>query len=206
MLWDMFTGLVQHLGRIDSSAPRQDGGGRLLGVSIAGWSHRPAHGESIAVNGCCLTVAAVDDEMVRFDVISQTLMVTTLGELQPGDSANLEHAVTLTTMLGGHVVQGHVDGVGTVRQVTRDASQHRMRIEPPTQGAVMRLIVDKGSIAVNGVSLTVAGTGVDWFDVALIPTTLERTNLGNLREGDRVNLEYDYIAKLVVNCLDRSRA
>jgi riboflavin synthase len=134
--------------------------------------------------------------------MAQTLSVTTLGELRGGDRVNLEHAVTPTGMLGGHVMQGHVDGVGLVRQALRSADGHRLRIAPPTPQA-MRLIVDKGSIAVNGVSLTVAAVGDDWFDVALIPTTLALTNLGSLREGDQVNLEYDYLAKVVVNWLER---
>ncbi len=208
MLSGMFTGLIQHLGSVLAVEPAAGmardsvGAGRSMRVNIAVWSHAPEYGESIAVNGCCLTVAEVSDAALRFDVISQTLAVTALGDLRAGDQVNLEHSVTPTTMLGGHIVQGHIDSVGVVRRVTTDATQHRLRIAPP-QADAMRLIVDKGSIAVNGVSLTVSEAGDDWFDVALIPTTLQMTNLGALRNGARVNLEYDYIAKVVANWLER---
>jgi riboflavin synthase len=192
----MFTGIVQHLGRV-AAFDRNDFGARLR-VDPCGWRHRPSHGESIAVNGCCLTVAGT---LFEFDVIRQTLEVTALGRLAVGDRVNLEHAVTPTTMLGGHIVQGHVDGVGVVNSVVSDPTQWRLRITPPA--ALMEEIAAKGSIAVSGVSLTVAATGPDWFDVALIPTTLELTNLGMLKAGDTVNLETDSIAKVVVNYLRR---
>jgi len=192
----MFTGIVQHLGRV-AAFDRNDFGARLR-VDPCGWQHRPSHGESIAVNGCCLTVAGSSFE---FDVIRQTLEVTALVRLAVGDRVNLEHAVTPTTMLGGHIVQGHVDGVGLVSRVVSDPTQWRLRITPPV--LLMEEIVEKGSVAVSGVSLTVAATGADWFEVALIPTTLELTNLGLLKVGDVVNLETDYIAKVVVNYLRR---
>ena len=192
----MFTGIVQHLGRV-AAFDRNDFGARLR-VDPVDWRHQPAHGESIAVDGCCLTIAGRSFE---FDVIRQTLEVTALGRLKVGDRVNLEHAVTPTTMLGGHIVQGHVDGVGTVSEVNSDPTQWRLRISPPAR--LMEEIVEKGSVAVSGVSLTVAATGPDWFEVALIPTTLELTNLGTLKVGDEVNLETDYIAKVVVNYLRR---
>lgn len=192
----MFTGIVQHLGVVQSFE-RNQFGARLV-VDPQGWLHQPSHGQSISVNGCCLTVATPPFE---FDLIRQTLEVTTLGRLNVGDGVNLEHAVTPTTMLGGHIVQGHVDGVGTVKKVERDPNQWRLRITPP--GALMEEVVERGSIAVNGVSLTVAATGADWFEIALIPVTLELTNLGRLGVGDAVNLETDYIAKVVVNYLRR---
>jgi riboflavin synthase alpha subunit len=199
----MFTGLIQHCGEV-AAADSADAGMRLL-VRIDGWSHTPALGESIAVNGSCLTMAEISEHALRFDVIPQTLRVTTLGDLRPGDRVNLEHAATPTTMLGGHIVQGHIDGVGIVQRVIRDGSEHRLVIQPLDTTAAMRLIVDKGSIAVSGVSLTVASVAADRFEVALIPTTLALTNLGWLREGARINLEYDYIAKIVANWLERSR-
>ena len=167
-------------------------------VDPCGWRHQPAHGDSISVNGCCLTIAGSPFE---FDVIRQTLEVTALGRLAVGDRINLEHPVTPTTMLGGHIVQGHVDGVALVSSVIADQTQWRLRITPPTR--LMEEIVEKGSIAVSGVSLTVAATGADWFEATLIPTTLELTNLGILKVGDAVNLETDYIAKVVVNYLRR---
>jgi riboflavin synthase alpha subunit len=180
--------------------------GCALRIDKCGWAHRPEHGASIAVNGCCLTVVsppgAIGQDLC-FHVVHQTLRVTTLGDLRPGDVVNLEHAVTASTLLGGHIVQGHVDGVGRVMRIVRGQGDHRVRVEPPDVAA-MALIVDKGSIAVRGVSLTVAQAGESWFEVALIPTTLDLTNLGDLREGDRVNLEYDYIAKVVANWLQRS--
>lgn len=199
----MFTGLVQHAGTVTAMETRDFG--RRLRLDVAGWTHRPAKGDSIAVNGCCLTVSespAESNGILAFDVIAQTLSVTALGSLGAGDRVNLEHAVTPTTLLGGHIVQGHVDGVGRVMGVECSAEEHRLRIRPPRREA-MGLIVDKGSIAVSGVSLTVANAGPDWFEVALIPTTLGLTNLGALKEGDAVNLEYDYIAKVVTNWLVR---
>ena len=200
ILFAVFTGIVQHLGRVASVETVASG--RRLWVDFSGWDHRPAMGESIAVDGCCLTVAKAGHEgaAVGFDVIQQTLEVTTLGGLAKGSAVNLEHSVTPATLLGGHIVQGHVDGVGRVVGVVRSAAEHRVRIVPP-EASAMSLIVEKGSIAVNGVSLTVAAVGPDWLEVALIPTTLSLTNLGSLEEGDGVNLEYDYIAKVVTNWL-----
>ena len=190
---------MQHLGRVASVEAVASG--RRLWVDLLGWGHRPALGESISVDGCCLTVAETGPAAaVRFDVIQQTLGVTTLGGLAKGSAVNLEHSVTPATLLGGHIVQGHVDGVGRVVGVVRSAAEHRVRIAPP-EASAMSLIVEKGSIAVNGVSLTVATVGKDWFEVALIPTTLNLTNLGSLMEGGGVNLEYDYIAKVVTNWL-----
>ena len=198
----MFTGIVQHLGRV-ASFERNSFGAAII-VDRCGWEHIPSVGDSIAVNGCCLTVAALADSGMRFDVICQTLDRTALGSLAAGAMVNLEHAVTPQTMLGGHMVQGHIDCVGLVSKIERGASEHRLQIAVP-QVQLMDHIVEKGSIAVSGVSLTIATIGSDWFDVALIPTTLRLTNLGTLNQGDRVNLETDYIAKVVVNWLRRSR-
>lgn len=197
----MFTGIVQHLGVVRSveGVPF----GVRLTVDLAGWSHAPDPGESIAVNGCCLTVAEVGDAWVRFDVIQQTLTQTTLGGLGAGDRINLEHAVTPSTLLGGHIVQGHVDGVAIARRVEDSDREWRVGFEPPA--ALMAYIVDRGSVAVDGVSLTVAAVHATTFEVALIPTTLELTTLGGLAPGVPVNLETDYIAKTVVSWLERSR-
>ena len=207
--FSMFTGIIQQLGKV-IALDSNDFGAALL-IDPRHWTHTASIGESIAVNGCCLTVARhggmddssqnANDSKLRFDVIQQTLATTTIGQFRPGDAVNLERAVTPTTMLGGHIVQGHVDGVGKVVQLRQDQSQWRLRIEPPVE--LMDCIVEKGSIAVEGVSLTVAAAGHDWFDIALIPTTLELTNLGRLRQGSRVNLETDYIAKAVVSWLKR---
>jgi riboflavin synthase alpha subunit len=197
----VFTGIVRHVGRVLSVTPCESG--RTLLVEAGGWDRRPAAGESVAVNGCCLTVAGAaagrDAGALRFDVIRQTLAVTALGDLAPGHPVNLEPAVTPQTLLSGHLVQGHVDGVGTVRQVRADAAERRLRIEPPED--LMECIIERGSIAADGVSLTVAALGEDWLEVALIPTTIECTTLGGLREGSRVNLETDCIVKAVVGWL-----
>lgn len=191
----MFTGLVQHLGRVVAVESRE-WGARLL-VDAGGWSHKPSHGESIAVNGCCLTIAdeEPDNHRLTFDVIHQTLNVTTFGKLTVGDCVNLEASVTPTTMLGGHIVQGHVDGVADVVSISRDGGEHRVRLRP-TQD-LMRCIIEKGSVALDGVSLTVAAVGDDWFEVALIPTTLELTTFGGRSSGDQMNIETDYLAKIV---------
>ncbi len=205
----MFTGLIQHCGVVHHIEPVPTGV-RLV-IDARGWSHRPFHGESISVNGCCLTLAAsvaesrepTADSHLAFDVIHQTLRNTTLGELQPGRPVNLEDAATPSTLLGGHIVQGHVDGVGTVLEVSDDsAAERRLRIEPPE--ALMEYIVKRGSIAIDGVSLTVASREADSFEVALIPTTLKLTTLGELRPGSRVNLEADYLAKVAIEWVRRN--
>lgn len=195
----MFTGLVQHLGRLVGLTSTKTGAELAIGVD--GWKHRAEPGESIAVNGCCLTVTDVKQHELRFDVIHQTLAVTALGDLQLGGGVNLEHAATPQTLLGGHIVQGHIDGIGIVRALVSDGAEHRIRVEPPPQ--LMDFIVEKGSIAVDGVSLTIASVQDHDFEVALIPTTLRLTNLGGLRAGARVNLETDHIAKITVNWLRR---
>lgn len=194
----MFTGLIQHVGTV-VSCDENDFGRRLV-VDTAGWGHAPADGASIAVDGCCLTVAARDDGLLMFDVVRQTLRMTTLGTLGTSSRVNLEHAVTPATLMGGHVVQGHVDGTAAIIEVVR-ADECRLRIEPPVD--LLETIVLRGSIAVAGVSLTVAALDDGRFEVALVPTTLERTTLGGLVVGDRVNLETDYLVKAVVGWLER---
>ncbi len=197
----MFTGIVEQVGRVAATEPAAFG--RVLHVSPCGWSRVPAPGHSVAVNGCCLTVAPPEGDrgLLRFEVVAQTLQVTTLRALLPGDAVNLEAAATPATLLSGHLVQGHVDGVGIVRAVEAAVADRRLRIEPPA--ALLDCIVDKGSIAVDGVSLTVAALGDGWFEVALIPQTLARTNLGEASVGRRVNLEADCIVKAVVHYLRR---
>ncbi len=197
----MFTGIVQHLGEV--AAVTRCAAGQALHIDTRGWGTQPAPGDSVAVNGCCLTVTdeAAGVSTLRFDVVPQTLRTTTLGGLAVGDKVNLEPAVTAATLMSGHLVQGHVDGVALVRSVTTDGSERRLRIEPSSELAAF--IVDKGSIAVDGVSLTVAAVGDAWFEVALIPTTLDLTNLAALREGGQVNIEVDYVAKIVVSWMRR---
>jgi len=192
----MFTGLIQHLGTIESISS-QSAGARLR-VQCAGWTAPRAPGDSIAVNGCCLTISALpaETEMLEFDVIHQTLGVTTLGALKPGDRVNLESAATPMTLLGGHIVQGHIDAIGAIASVRRDSGEVIIRVEPP--GSLLEYLVERGSIAVDGVSLTIARVGDSWFDVALIPTTLQLTTFGQAKSGRQVNLEADYIAKTVI--------
>jgi riboflavin synthase len=208
----MFTGIVQHVGRITAAQPTA--AGVRLTLDPCGWSHRPARGDSIAVSGTCLTVVQVDAGAWSFDVIPQTLARTTLGSmgsasgdaaLQPGRSVNLEHAVLASTPMGGHIVQGHVDGVGRVAAITT-TGEWRVRIEPPADAASS--IVAQGSITVDGVSLTVAGAAADgsWFEVALIPETLARTTLASLAVGDAVNIEVDHLAKLIAREVERRLA
>jgi len=200
----MFTGLVQHMGVV-RMRERHAAGERLV-IDPAGWNHAPSLGDSIAMNGCCLTVAqepkSVHGSLV-FDVIPETLNKTTLGGLLPGTPVNLEHAATMLTLLGGHIVQGHVDGVGAVRRI-ETSGEWRVTIEPPAE--LMQYLAPKGSVCVDGVSLTVAGLTLGTapntagtFDVALIPTTLEKTTLKALKVGGRVNIECDAIGKQVVH-------
>jgi riboflavin synthase len=195
----MFTGNVQHLGCIASVEPQPFGA--AVEVDSLGWEHHPNHGESIAVNGCCLTVASKSGRgVLRFDVVHQTLRTTTLGELSAGCAVNLEHAVTPQTMLGGHVVQGHVDGVGDIAEVTAADDEWRITVTPPED--MRDYIVPKGSITIDGVSLTIAAVRDKGdFEVALIPTTLNLTTLGKARPGTLVNLESDIISRTVVHHL-----
>jgi riboflavin synthase len=203
----MFTGLIETKGRIAAIEPSATG--RRLIVEASDWAYRPEAGASIAVNGCCLTVVESKDGRHQFDVIHRSLEMTTLGRLTVGDSANLERAATLDTLLGGHLVQGHVDGTGEILEID-DGNDWRVRIAAPA--GVREHLVDRGSITVDGVSLTVArvlrdvdvsGSSVIGFEIALIPETLERTTLEALQVGSRVNLEADAMAKMVAAHVER---
>jgi riboflavin synthase len=185
----MFTGIVEELGTVVArSADRLELRGPLVTKDVA-------DGDSIAVNGVCLTVVAVDGDAFTADVMAETWKRSSLGELAPGDVVNLERAATPTTRLGGHLVQGHVDGVGTIAERTPGDSFDTVRFTVPP--GLARYLVEKGSVTVDGVSLTVVETGPDWFTVGLIPTTLDRTTLGRKQVGAPVNLEVDVIAKYV---------
>src|ERR1700756_3801473 len=194
----MFTGIVEELGEVTgrdvlSDAARLTIRGRVV-TGDAG------HGDSIAVNGVCLTVVdLLPDGQFTADVMAETLNRSNLGELQVGSRVNLERAAAVNSRLGGHIVQGHVDGTGHV--IARTPSEHWevVRIALPT--ALSRYVVEKGSITVDGISLTVSGLGHDWFEVSLIPTTLDLTTLGKAEVGNRVNLEVDIIAKYVERLL-----
>jgi riboflavin synthase len=172
-----------------------------LVIDDRGWEHRPELGDSIAINGCCLTLTG-RDEGLAFDMVPTTLQRTTLGHLAPGDRVNLEHAATPSTLLGGHLVQGHVEGVGTIQSNGDEASEGwKMKIQPPAE--VAPFLVDRGSVTVEGVSLTIAGWNGSVLSLALIPETLQRTTLGGLLAGDKVNLEPDCLAKMVAAMLEQ---
>jgi riboflavin synthase len=188
----VFTGLIQDVGTVESADSGPDGS-RLrietpLGSEIAA-------GDSVAVDGACLTAAAADADGFEAEAMNQTLEVTALGGLDGGSRVNLELAMKASDRLGGHIVQGHVDGVGEVASVAEDGFARRLRVALPP--GLMRYAIDKGSIALDGVSLTVAALGEDWLEVALIPETLERTNLGDAEPGRKINVECDVIAKYV---------
>ena len=188
----MFTGLVAGRGHI-TAADRSDDGVRLtVETSLAG---ELALGDSVAVNGVCLTAVSIDGGTFAADVMNETLSRSSLGDAGVGREVNLELPLRASDRLGGHVVQGHVDGLGTVSDVTDDGFARRIQVSAPPD--VLRYIVEKGSIAVDGVSLTVAGMDNESFTVSLIPETLQRTNLGQATPGTRVNLEVDVLAKYV---------
>ena len=195
----MFTGIVAELGEVVASEHR-DGAARL---TVRGATDGLSPGESIAVNGVCLTVTGVPDGTFTADVTAETLARSCLGALTPGAQVNLERPVRLADRLGGHLVQGHVDGTGTV--LSRAPAPHGDRVRISVPRAVARYVVVKGSIAVDGVSLTVSALddAEGWFEVCLIPETLKRTTLGARRPGDAVNLEVDVIAKYVERLLTR---
>ena len=192
----MFTGIVQEVGSVAGI----DAGAEGTRLSIAGkLAADLREGDSVAVEGACLTATAVRADGFDADVMNQTLSLTTLGELGKGSPVNLEPALRAGEPLGGHIVQGHVDGVGEVRSAAEDGFARRVRIGVPD--GLERYLVEHGSVTVAGVSLTVAGLDEDWFEVSLIPETLERTTLGGLQDGARVNLELDVVARYVERLL-----
>jgi len=189
----LFTGIVEELGVVEALEDQGD----AIRLTVRGphvtVDARP--GDSVSVNGCCLTVAQRDGETFTADVMRETLDKTSLGVLEPGGRVNLERAVTAQTRLGGHIVQGHVDGTGTV--LRRVPSEHWEVVEISLPEQLARYLVDKGSVTVDGISLTVVSAGATSFTVSLIPETLARTTLGFKQEGEPVNLEVDVIAKYV---------
>ncbi len=193
----MFTGIVEELGTV--AAVEDQGDAIRLTIRASTVLEDAGLGDSIAVNGCCLTVAERDGETWTADVMQETLDKTSLYGVRPGDRVNLERAVTADKRLGGHIVQGHVDDVGTV--LSRTPSEHWEVVEVSLPSGLTRYLVDKGSITVDGVSLTVVEARDDSFTVSLIPETLARTTLGTRQRGDRVNLEVDILAKHVEKLL-----
>jgi riboflavin synthase len=186
----VFTGIVREIGTVES-IDRDAAGARIrVDASLAA---ELGEGDSVSVSGACLTVASWADGAFEADVMNQTLSLTTLGELAPGAGVNLEPALKAGEPLGGHFVQGHVDGTGEVLDSSEDGFSRRVRVAVPAE--LRRYVVEHGSVALDGVSLTVSGLADGWLEVALIPETLARTTLGDLGGGDVVNLEMDLIAR-----------
>jgi riboflavin synthase alpha subunit len=193
----MFTGIVREVGRIESV----DGGpaGVTLRLRAPETAAAARTGDSVAVNGVCLTATAVEGGMLAFDAVPETLERSTLAALRPGGAANVEPALRAGEPLGGHIVQGHVDGVATVRALAAEGEGARLELAVPVE--LGRYCVAKGSIAVDGVSLTVASVAGETIGIALVPHTLAATTLGALVPGDRVNVEVDVLAKYVERLL-----
>jgi riboflavin synthase len=186
----LFTGLVADLGTV-TALDASDDGVRL--TVTTGLELR--EGDSIAVNGVCLTATSLPDGAFTADVMNETLRRSSLGALEAGSKVNLELPLRADDRLGGHFVQGHVDGLGTIWDVREEGFSHVVSIGAPPE--ILRYVIEKGSIAVDGVSLTISGLGEDWFQVSLIPETLERTILGEAEIGTPVNLEVDVLAKYI---------
>ena len=200
----MFTGIIEEVGEVAGLEARGDSA--VLSVRATRIADDLVHGASIAINGVCLTVvgwAGQDPTEIRFDVMGETLKRSVIGTLAARDQVNLERAVRADARLDGHVVQGHVDGTGVVLSRTPGDQWEAVRFGLPAELA--RFVAEKGSIAVDGVSLTVSGVGADWFEVGLIPETLRATTLGRKAAGDPVNLEVDVLAKYVARLLETTR-
>jgi riboflavin synthase len=192
----VFTGLIQDVGRVESV--ESDGAGARLRIATK-LAPEIALGESVAVDGVCLTATGVAGTGFETEAMNQTLDVAVLGAAEAGSRVNLELAMQATDRLGGHIVQGHVDGVGEVVSIEEDGFARRVRVALGPE--LLRYTVAKGSITLSGVSLTIAELGEDWVEVSLIPETLERTNLGELEPGGKLNVECDIVAKYVERLL-----
>ncbi len=188
----MFTGLIQDVGTLKARDSGADGARLRIATSLVG---EIEPGDSVAVNGVCLTATSVDGNGFETEAMNQTLEVTSLSELDVGGRVNLELAMKASDRLGGHIVQGHVDGIGEVASIGEDGFAKRLRVALAPD--LLRYAIDKGSIALDGVSLTIAELGEDWLEVSLIPETLERTTLGEAAPGRKLNVECDVIAKHV---------
>jgi riboflavin synthase len=193
----MFTGIIEELGSVRSIEERGENAWLVINARVV--TEGTKHGDSIAVNGVCLTALDIHDDSFAADVSRETLLRSTLGRLKPGVPVNLERAVTPATRLGGHMVQGHVDARGKFVSVEDHGDSWTVRIAFPPE--IARYLVFKGSVAVEGISLTIANLGEDYFEIAIIPKTWEVTNLSQLKPGDGVNLEVDVIGKYVERLL-----
>jgi riboflavin synthase len=193
----MFTGLVEGVGEVVERKPTP-GGFRLRIATVLAPELAP--GDSIAVNGVCLTVILAERDEIHADIGPETIRVTTLGSMERGVAVNLERPLRADSRFGGHFVQGHVDAIGHVEEIRKDAEFHWLTVSFPPHLAPY--IVHKGSIAVDGISLTVAGLGADRFDIMIVPYTMEHTNLGRIGIRDRVNIECDMVGKYVVRAAE----
>lgn len=188
----MFTGIIKELGKVETVETSDEGARVRIDAELAA---ELDEGDSVAVNGACLTATAVTAGAFEAEVMHQTLSLTTLGELESSSPVNLELPLLATDRLGGHVVQGHIDGTAAVKDIADDGFAKRLRIELPDE--LLPYVVERGSIAIEGVSLTIADLADSGLEVSLIPETLERTTLGSLEPGDRVNVECDVLARYV---------
>ncbi|HUF62011.1 MAG TPA: riboflavin synthase [Verrucomicrobiales bacterium] len=195
----MFTGIIETTGEVLTFQPRGEGG--RLAVRAETLVRELRLGESVAVNGCCLTAAELETERgsLVFDLLLETLRATTLGDLKPGDRVNLERALPADGRFGGHFVQGHVDAASSIAGLEAVGDDYKLTVNLPREAA--GLVIPRGSIAVDGISLTAAELGSDQFSVWIIPHTWKRTNLSQRRVGDRVNLEFDLLGKYVLQAL-----
>lgn len=194
----MFTGIIESIGTVRAARVRL--GNMELTVDLGTPAAGLVPGASVSINGACLTVARVDGTQTTFDVVSETVDRTNLGLLKPGDRVNVERALRAGGSIDGHLVQGHVDGTARITRIDTGAGQWKVWLEPPPD--LMRYMVVKGSVAIDGVSLTLVDVTDRQISVVLIPTTLERTTLGRRRVGDLVNIETDLIARIVVRQLE----
>jgi riboflavin synthase len=188
----VFTGLIQDVGTVEALERGAEGARLRIATRLAA---EIGLGDSVAVDGACLTATATSADGFETEAMNQTLEVTALGGVEAGARVNLELAMQASDRLGGHIVQGHVDGVGEVVSIVEDGFARRLRVGLGPE--LLRYVVERGSITLSGVSLTVAELGEDWIEVSLIPETLERTNLGELEPGSRLNVECDIVAKYV---------
>ena len=199
----MFTGIIEEIGHV-TWLRRSSQSGLQIQISAPGIVRGLHRGDSVALNGCCLTVSAHRGELLTFDLLQETLDRTNLHRLRPGMAVNVERALAADGRLGGHFVQGHVDCTSVVNVFEKKADDHRLEITLP--GEFAQLVVFKGSIAINGISLTVASVAADSFTVWIIPHTREHTNLHAIQAGDLVNLEFDVLAKYVERILGRTQS
>ncbi len=194
----MFTGIIEKVATIKSVTSTSVG--RRFTIDLVDLAEGTNIGDSIAVNGVCLTVSTLNGSIADFDVMAETLNVSTIGNLQVGDRLNLERAMAANGRFGGHFVQGHVDGIGTISRIEQQGGQCLIYIQPPKE--MFKHMLRKGSVAIDGISLTIVDITGKQFYVSLIPTTLNDTNLGSRKSGDQVNLEADIVAKMINARLD----